>query len=509
MVRCIFAILLGLAALLPLEAQTLSKAEGFPSVSISLPPNIPSETVQIAYHLVGPFGGHGGYTELRPGLHSYEIAASVEGKAATEIRMIVYASGCEIQTFGLPLAQDSRVKQEFECQRVATVELSGQIVPTELVRDNNAELVVTYMAYWAHGFFGIVDGMVTEFRLATVSPDGNGIFQVELPYFSADAAASSSQRRASFWLMLRDSKTWNHIASSLEPEVPELRLEEHSLRIRSHYPGGLKFTSIDRPRVVIDVVELNGATHLPEAVQEQLVASLKQREYEEDSDWIGDVRNIVIRAETDSWPDRENQGYIGFSVEASRKPLRRESGLLHVLVTVSVDEGRQKRVGKIEFRYVGAHLVPPVFGSDDLRKLIPLQDGEIYSGDKYRAGLSAVSRAYSERGFIDCTVTNNMEFDQVNQTIAIMIDVNEGSQYRWGKIQVIGLDPKIETLLRSRLTTGSRVNPKLIRDFYRDNKSLLPVGASPESVKWQSDAQRAIVDLTFDFTIAASPPVHD
>jgi hypothetical protein len=42
--------------------------------------------------------------------------------------------------------------------------------------------------------------------------------------------------------MLRDSKTWNHIASNLEPEVPELRLEDHRLRIQSQYPDGLKFT---------------------------------------------------------------------------------------------------------------------------------------------------------------------------------------------------------------------------------------------------------------------------
>jgi len=43
--------------------------------------------------------------------------------------------------------------------------------------------------------------------------------------------------------MLRDSKTWNHIASNLEPEVPDLRLEEHSLRSRPYYPDGLKFTT--------------------------------------------------------------------------------------------------------------------------------------------------------------------------------------------------------------------------------------------------------------------------
>jgi len=235
-VRCAFAILLGIAAL-------QSSQESSPSVSVSLPPNIPSETVQIAYHLVGPFGGHGGYTEQRPGLHSYEIAALVEGKAATEIRMIVYASGCEIQTFIVPLADDSKVKQEFECQPVPSVMLSGQIVPNELVRNKNAELIIIYVAHWSHKFFGIVDGAVADFRLATVSPDANGMFHVDLPQLSADAVPSSSQPRASLCLILRDAKTWNSIASNLESEVPEFVSEDHGLRIRSYYPSGLKLTA--------------------------------------------------------------------------------------------------------------------------------------------------------------------------------------------------------------------------------------------------------------------------
>jgi hypothetical protein len=74
---------------------------------------------------------------------------------------------------------------------------------------------------------------------------------------------------------------------------------------------------------------------------------------------------------------------------------------------------------------------------------------------------------------------------------------------------VTGLDPKIEALLRSRLTPGSPANPKLIRDFYNEYKTLLPVGASPETVKWESNAQHAIVDLTFDFTTPAPAPVHN
>jgi outer membrane protein assembly factor BamA len=123
--------------------------------------------------------------------------------------------------------------------------------------------------------------------------------------------------------------------------------------------------------------------------------------------------------------------------------------------------------------------------------------------------MSAVSRAYNEQGFIGCTLTQNMELDQSNQTLAIVVDVDEGPHFRWGNIQVVGLFSKIEAILRSRLTTGSSANPKLIRNFYQEFKALLPLGASPETVKWESDAQHAIVDLTFDFSVPASQPVHD
>jgi len=265
----------------------------------------------------------------------------------------------------------------------------------------------------------------------------------------------------------------------------------------------------DRPKVVIDDVRLEGATHLPETVKQQLVVSLKHREYEEDSGWISDLENIVNRAEIEGWPDRENEGNLGFSVGAQWKPIRRESGLLHVSVTIQVNEGKQKRLAKVEFRYVGAHVIPPAFASPDLRKLIPLKDADIYNRDEYYVGLSAIARAYSQKGFIDCTETTNLESDDVNQTVAIVIDIHEGPQYRWGNIQVIGLDPRTETLLRAQLKTGNPVNPKLIEDFYRDNKSFLPVGASPESVEWRRDAQHAIVDLAFDFSAPASQSIHD
>ena len=172
-----------------------------------------------------------------------------------------------------------------------------------------------------------------------------------------------------------------------------------------------------------------------------------------------------------------------------------------------MNEGQQKRLDKIEFHYVD-HLWPSNLDSNDLRKLFPLNDGAIYNRDKYQAGLSAVIDAYAEQGFIDCQINQIIKSDDVNQTVALEMDITEGAKYHWGNIQVIGLDPTIETALRSRLATGSPVNRKLIQDFYQEYKSLLPVDASPETVKWDRDVQRAVVDLTFDFSTPPSQPVR-
>jgi outer membrane protein assembly factor BamA len=265
---------------------------------------------------------------------------------------------------------------------------------------------------------------------------------------------------------------------------------------------------IDHPKVVIEEVELEGSL-LPKAAQEQLVSSLKEREWEESSEWVADLESMVIHAEDQGWPDRANQGYLGFAVGASWKPLWREPGLLHVQVTVNVSEGQPQRVEKIEFRWVEEHPGPPLFDSGELRKAVPLKDGEIYSRDKFQAGLSAVASGYKERGFIDCTITSNLAVNDEKQTVDLVLEISQGQRYYWGNILVIGLSPELETILRARLAKDSVVNPKLIADFYQEYKSLLPVGASPETVEGRRDEALAILDMTFDFSAVPAQTVHD
>lgn len=238
--RCAIGILFTLAVLPFLAAQTPSKVDNAPSVSNLLPRDIPSETVQITHFMTGPFGGYGSYIEPKPDLSSYQINALAEGQAATAIKILVYATGCDFKTFDLSLSQGLHRNERFVCAPLPKVSLSGQ-VPSELMEGGNRELVITYMAYWANEFFGILDGMVPEFHIATILPDNNGTFQGELPDLSAGTTMSSFRSGAELCFTLRDSKKWNPIALNLAPELAGIQFEGRCLKIQSSYLGKLRF----------------------------------------------------------------------------------------------------------------------------------------------------------------------------------------------------------------------------------------------------------------------------
>ena len=125
----------------------LLTAQTAPAVSIELPPEIRSETFQIKYSLSGSLGYVGGSIDPKPGLRTIRVNASNdEGQAATAIKILMYAPGCDFMTFKLLLGT-AVIPERFVCNSLPKVSLSGE-VPSELVGGHSAEIVVTYNAYW-------------------------------------------------------------------------------------------------------------------------------------------------------------------------------------------------------------------------------------------------------------------------------------------------------------------------------------------------------------------------
>jgi hypothetical protein len=178
-----------------------------PRVTLSLPAGTRSEAVQISYFMGGPGGASGGYVKAEKNQPKYVIDAVVEGKAATEMKVVAYLPGCEIVTLDIPLHGET-AEQRLVCKPLASISLHGQIFPVSITQDQPVEVEVSYLAEWAHGFYGIQDGPITTIHIATVLPDGDGKFVVELP----DLNQQADLGKGDFELILRNRATWDIVA---------------------------------------------------------------------------------------------------------------------------------------------------------------------------------------------------------------------------------------------------------------------------------------------------------
>jgi hypothetical protein len=216
------------------------KASPFlPMVKLSLPTGTASGAVQINYFMGGPFGGYGGYVKQEKGLREYVIEASVEGRAATDIKVIAYLPGCEILTLEIPLQGES-VERQLVCKPLPSIALRGQIFPVSITQDQPVEVEVTYLAEWSHRFFGICDGAITTIHVGTVVPDENGKFLVELPDLNRQADLGEGK----FELKLRNRTSWNIIARLKPADTSENPYG--LLRVRSSYSSLEQFMAETR-----------------------------------------------------------------------------------------------------------------------------------------------------------------------------------------------------------------------------------------------------------------------
>jgi hypothetical protein len=176
-------------------------------ITLNLPPDVASETVQINYFMLGLFGGYGGFVTREKGRVSYDIPASVDGKLAEKVKIIAYIPGCEIAKLEITMQAGSEART-IPCKALRQVPLHGRILPVSVAQTPSIEVEITYQADWDHEFFGIADGMITSFQVATVSPEEDGRFEVELPDFLSQAGLG----KGSFQFMLRNKSSRNIIA---------------------------------------------------------------------------------------------------------------------------------------------------------------------------------------------------------------------------------------------------------------------------------------------------------
>jgi len=228
-----FAIGLVLLALsIPALAQN-QDVQG-PVVSLLLPPGIASETVQIEYFMIGPFGGYGGFIKAEKNRTTYDLHASVDSRLAKNVKVIAYLPGCRIVTLNIAVSRTTP-EQDLQCQPLATVPLRGQILPAAMAQYQAIEVEISYLAVWAHEFYDISDGPLTTIRIGTAVPDKNGQFQFELP----DLKRQEDLGLGAFKFIVRQPKTGNIIGLL---DADPTASNAYGLEVRASYDPLVRFT---------------------------------------------------------------------------------------------------------------------------------------------------------------------------------------------------------------------------------------------------------------------------
>src|SRR5262249_39975366 len=200
------------------QAQSSSDSHSF---LVRLPTTVDTTGLQINYYMRGAFGGVGGYGRTKPDVHNYVIDPSYESKPAKTLKVIPYCPGYGLKLLNISSLADPLPKSAFvDLKPLPSVRLSGRTVLPTGRNSQDFKMDVWYLAYWGHEFFGIADGAVTMFKIASADVTQNGSFSVTFSDFASDPAVASFKEKGCLRVRARDPKTGNPIYTLERAESP-------------------------------------------------------------------------------------------------------------------------------------------------------------------------------------------------------------------------------------------------------------------------------------------------
>jgi outer membrane translocation and assembly module TamA len=187
----------------------------------------------------------------------------------------------------------------------------------------------------------------------------------------------------------------------------------------------------------------------------------------------------------------QDKGYFKAEVIPTRIPTINS----RVLV-LQVNPGRQYHLVHIAWHG------NTVFSEDELASLIPFNPGELFNRDKIARGLEAARSLYDSKGYINFTSIPTPETDDNAGTIAFDMQVDEGGQYRFGTLDVYGMDEAHHAILLSawERLSGRPYNRKAADKFFsRYFRSPRP-NITPENYTFRKvDDADHVVDYSLHF----------
>jgi outer membrane protein assembly factor BamA len=215
--------------------------------------------------------------------------------------------------------------------------------------------------------------------------------------------------------------------------------------------------------------------------RERLVRSFERKAYVED-----EIGTRIRQALT-------NRGYFKATVDEPRITFAAQGQAADV--RVKVDEERQYRLGEIRFEKA------TVFPDATLRNLFQLQSGDVFNRSRITRGLEDTRELYWTRGYVNLVPVPEVVSNESRGTIDLVIHLDEGIPYDFGKLYLEGIEPypgAAQELRKSwESLQGKRFNSVELRRWFTENKSHWKVAQFWRSVNYAPrDPEHHVLNVT-------------
>jgi hypothetical protein len=214
------------------------------------------------------------------------------------------------------------------------------------------------------------------------------------------------------------------------------------------------------PEISFAEVTFSGSLQLPISDQDQIAASVKEESRGPSLDGLVDDALERVRA---GW---QNHGYFKVQVSGKMRRLAKSPDSQQMALSVHMDEGLQYRLSKITFRNTTLNDV------EALRVLFPIKDGDVFSREKIAIGLENLRRAYGELGYVNFTAIPDAQVDDESKLVSLDIDINEGRQFHFTNVDVVGLDESSQQEILKDFPIGQVYDERLLDQFLEKYPSI-------------------------------------
>lgn len=252
---------------------------------------------------------------------------------------------------------------------------------------------------------------------------------------------------------------------------------------------------VPTPRVVITSVQFVPPTHISESVRSPIIRSIKSPQFHDDAkmDWLEELQDVGILG------TMQDSGYFKAKVKVDARLLDGNERRNQYALTLHIEEGSQYRLGNVRFKPADPDKTLLAFSATELRQRVHMRRGDLFSAAKVRSSMEEITKLYATKGYIDMVPEPVVQNDDGRGPIDLLMKIDEGKQYRVGKIEFLGLAESSQNQLKPHLRPGEPFNKALVDELLRWNKSLLPTDASWQDVHLTRNTKEGVVDVRFDF----------